>query len=1196
MVNVFREALTNRDAESAEGAQRVKLNLMTDYRLFLFTLLLILAGGLPQGIKTDAASGPYHGSFISGGVGLKKPLDAETSPLEASRAWSLYAWVKSDHPPATRTLLAGFGDPAGESGTQRYFAVRAGKVSFWTGASETQTETPLSSGSWQFLTATFAGGELILYSDGVQLASSKLQLKAAAPSMHLAPVPALSPDAAHFAGLIADFTLLPRALTPGEVRALYAQTRDFERIAFEAASKSWPVQTKGQDGLRAPQEPATLPTSQEPATLPVSLAASSHTQARPFLDNKPVLAPRGDGSWALSGGWRMIEAPKINAEGSTVSRPGFQTDGWLDAIVPGTVLSTFVERGVYPDPDFGLNNLSIPETLSRQDYWYRTEFNPPASLINPSASLKGRRLTLTLDGINYAASVWLNGKPLGEVRGAFTRGEFDVSAHVLHGRPNALAVRVSPPPHPGIPHEQSIAAGPGPNGGIMCLDGPTFICTEGWDWIPGVRDRATGIWQEVTLKATGAVKIGDVHVVTDLPLPDTTRASVNLYVPLRNDSGRPVAGVLEATFEGVAVRRTLVVAAGASEVRLTSADFPQLNVRSPRLWWPNGYGRPELYHLKVRFSTAAGESDARRLRFGIRELSYELTLLDGAGNLRRVDFNPTAATVAGEHVVNVTHEGMIESAEGWVASFMPGAERSAAVRELADRRASPHLVLRVNGVRIACRGGNWGLDDTRKRISRERMEPYFRLHREANLNMIRNWSGQNTEELFYELADEYGLLVWNDFWLSTQDWNLDPTDSALFLANARDTISRFRHHPSIAVWCGRNEGVPSPAINEGLDTLIRTLDGTRYYSPNSRHINLAESGPWHYSDTFKFFTTRGRGFSTELGLPSPPPADTIRSMLAPADHWPPNDAWAYHDWHTKSGGDTAQFTKAMETELGAPASLEDFERKSQLLNYVSHRAMFEGFNANLWRPNSGRLMWMTHPAWPSMAWQMYSSDYTTYGAFYGIKKACEPLHVQFNLPNLETAVANITTREFPNLRLSARLFSVEGVELKRREEKVSAAANATTESFRLELPDEAARGVVFVKLELKDEAGRVLSENFYWYASQPSGYRRLSDMRAAAVECAATRSAGAGGMVRVGVELANGSGSVALAAQVTLREARTHARVLPAYADDNFISLLPGERRRLTIEVPASVGGGELEVALAGWNVRGLAVPVRRSP
>lgn len=208
------------------------LKLMTDQRLFLLTLLLVLAGGLQLGTKTDAPHhGPYHGSFIGGGVGLKKPLDAESSLLRGDHAWTMYGWIRSDDPPPARTLLGGFGDLAGEAGTQRYFAVQAGRVSFWTGDAELRTETPLDPGGWQFLAATFEAGELILYDgDGVRLTSAKLKLKPAAPLMHLAPVPALWPDAAHFAGRIADFTLLPRALTPAEVRRLGTQTRNFDLI------------------------------------------------------------------------------------------------------------------------------------------------------------------------------------------------------------------------------------------------------------------------------------------------------------------------------------------------------------------------------------------------------------------------------------------------------------------------------------------------------------------------------------------------------------------------------------------------------------------------------------------------------------------------------------------------------------------------------------------------------------------------------------------------------------------------------------------------------------------------------------------------------------------------------------------------------------------------------------------------------
>ncbi|HWS87915.1 MAG TPA: hypothetical protein VN282_13180 [Pyrinomonadaceae bacterium] len=939
----------------------------------------------------------------------------------------------------------------------------------------------------------------------------------------------------------------------------------------QGSRKTWPAQTKGQEGLREPQERATLP---------VPTAAFSKPSAKPAGPDTPALARRGAGEWALARGWWMAEAPKVSDEGETVSRPGYSAEGWLRATVPGTVLTTLVERGVYPDPDFGLNNLAIPESLNKQDYWFRTEFTPPAST-------KGRRFTLTLNGVNYSAAVWLNGRRLGEVRGAFVRGVFDVTGVLVHGRANALAVRVQPPPHPGIPHEESVKAGPGPNGGAMCLDGPTFFCTEGWDWIPGVRDRATGLWQEVTLKATGPVSVGDVQVVTRLPLPDTTRAAVNIHVPLVNETGAAVGGVLEASFEGVTVRRRVTVAPGRTEVALAPSDFPQLRLRNPRLWWPNGYGRPELYDLRVSFGTSAGESDEKRLRFGVRELSYELTLMDEAGRLRRVEYDP--AKSLGEHVVNVSHEGMVESAEGWVASLVRGEENSSSLRELADRRASPHLVVRVNGVRIACRGGNWGLDDSRKRVSRERMEPYFRLHKEAGLTMIRNWCGQNTEEVFFELADEYGLLVWNDFWLSTQDWNLEPSDPALFLANARDVVLRFRNHPSIAVWCGRNEGVPPPVINEGLDKLLRELDGTRYYSPNSRDVNLQGSGPWHYGDAFKFFTTRGRGFATELGLPSPPSADTIRAMLAPSDHWPPNDAWAYHDWHYGGGGDNKHFMEAMREELGEPLSLEDFERKAQLLSYASHRAMFEGFNAHLWNPNTGRLMWMSHPAWPSMEWQMYSSDYSTHGAYFGIKKANSPVHVQLDQPDLDITVVNNTVRPLSNLRLVTRVIDVTGVGISTREQTLSAPSNAAVRVARLGVPGQAREGVVFVKLTLLDKEARVLAENFYWHAAQKSGYRKLNEMGEAVLDCSAVLKTKGGGS-HVEVELTNRGTAVALAAQAVVRDAATRERMLPAYASDNYVSLLPGESRRVNVEVPKTVRA--MAVELKGWNVRRALVPV----
>ncbi|MGD0309279.1 MAG: LamG-like jellyroll fold domain-containing protein [Acidobacteriota bacterium] len=1125
--------------------------------------------------ETARVYGPYHGLFIQGGLGLKKPFSPLDAPLAPGSPWSIYCWVRSDGLLPAHTLLAGFGDLNAVAGGQRFLAIVDGHPSFWSGSTSVTAPGTCTPVNWCFLAATFDGTTVRLYQDGAEAAASAVQLQPASALIQLAPQPLPWADGAHFSGKIAQFTLANRVLTVEEVRALLPQPIPLDVLPFEAGSKAWPVSTRATFGMRAPQDPATLPKSNAAISMP--------TAQVPY--NGPALVARGADQWVLAGGWRLTEGPRVLAGAASISAPGFHTDGWLDATVPGTVLTTLIDRGLYPDPDYGLNNLAIPETLNKQDYWYRTEFLVPLSM-------KGRRLAITFEGINYAAEVWFDGNRLGDIQGAFIRGTFDITDVVNPGKLNALAVRVSPPPHPGIPHEQSVKAGAGLNGGMLCLDGPTFICTEGWDWLPAIRDRNTGIWQDVVLTATGTVRIGDVRVVTSLPLPSTNRADVQLTIPLFNDSTSAVSGLLEASFERVNITKKLQVRPGETQITLAPVDFPQLSLANPRLWWPNGYGNPELYHLKVSFSGARGQSDTRSLRFGIREISYELTLLDKAGQLRRVEYSPTAAN--GRRVVDVRYEAALESSAGYVYSLIPGAESSPSIHALDDLRASPYLVVRVNGVRIACKGGNWGLDDSRKRVSRERLEPYVRLHRDAHLTMIRNWCGQSTEEALYDLCDEYGLLVWNDFWITTQDSNLDPSDTALFLANARDTLLRFRNHPSVALWCGRNEGMPTPAINDGLDDLIRTLDGTRCYLPNSRLIDLAPSGPWNHGEPVEFFTTRARGFSTELGLPSPPTIEAFRAMMPECDLWPPNDTWAYHDWHSDGGGRVASFMASMEQQFGAPTSLEDFERKAQLMNYVDHRAMFEGFNAHLWAPNSGRLLWMSQPAWPSMSWQLFSHDYDTHGTYYGVKKACEPIHVQLNLPDLTIMIVNNTTAPLTALSLTAHVFSMDARLLWTRDTRLAAGPNMTTPGFPLDLPSEASSGVVFVKLELKDLERGLLSENFYWYADQPSASRRLAELPAVLVNGSANLNR-SGDHVRVFVDLANDAHGVALMNHVTLRHVADGQRVLPAYFDDNYVSLLPGETRRIDIDCPASAVHGDLEVGLEGWNVSPIVIPCRQS-
>jgi hypothetical protein len=933
----------------------------------------------------------------------------------------------------------------------------------------------------------------------------------------------------------------------------------------------WPLQDRPGPTGDPMQDPATFPKSDIPAQAPVK-------KDRP---EQPALESIGTGRFRLSGGWRLQTVVKVPDTIYEISQPGYRNADWHQATVPGTVLTTLVDEGIYPEPTYGLNNMVIPEQLAREDYWYRTEFTLPESL-------EGRSLTLTFNGINYAAEAWLNGKPIGDIRGAFKRGIFDITKTARIGASNALALRLSPPPHPGIPHEESLVAGSGvPNGGSMTFDGPTFFCTEGWDWIPGIRDRCTGIWQDVILEAGGAVLIGDAQVITTLPLPATDEASVTLQLELQNRSQAPEKIRIRAQFEGVDVSKEMEVAAGVQMITLSPDVFPELRVKNPRLWWPNGYGNPELYHLKLTVEDAHGKlSSEKQIRFGIRQVTYELSAFDSKAVSQRFDFDPTAVPRE-EWVIDKRNTSLFDEGKAWIPTLREKGIQSPGITPLSDSSTAPFLVIKVNGQPILCKGGNWGLDEALKRVSREKLEPYFRLHRDANITMIRNWCGQNTEEVFFELADEYGLMVWSDFWMSTHNWNQQPGDLKLFLANAEDTIRRFRNHPSIVIWCGRNEGVPPPYLNEGLDALIRQHDGTRYYQPNSNKVNLLDSGPWVYSDPVNFFNRYGLGFSSELGLPNAPTADAIRAMMPEADQWPISDNWAYHDWHQAHHGEVQSFMEAMERQLGAGQSLEDFCRKAQLMNYVAHRAMFEGLHARLWKPSTGRLMWMSHPCWPSTEWQLYTSDYDTNGAYFGAQKGNEALHVQLNLDDRQVVVANTTLKSIGKATVRASIHDLKGKEIAVRTHTLDLPANATTSAFALNAEEATQLPLYFVKLSLVAE-GKTLSDNFYWISQREEDLQGLNHLP----QVPLTGTARLTQADQIEVEMRNEGQHPALLIKPTLRNDKGE-RILPAYASDGCFSLLPGESRRFRIQAPG-IPEGNLSLTTEGWNLKTSPIPVSR--
>src|SRR4051812_11153382 len=326
----------------------------------------------------------------------------------------------------------------------------------------------------------------------------------------------------------------------------------------------------------------------------------------------------------------------------------------------------------------------------------------PDRLPDPGRS-GGQAYHLAVRRRQLCSEVWLNGVKIGGTVGAFIRGQFDFTP--VAGE-NVIAVRVRPPPHPGTPHEQSIAAGVGPNGGQLAIDGPTFAATEGWDWIPAIRDRDTGLWRPVELLVHGAVRILDPKIVTDLPLPRIDSADIHVDVPIDN-AGEDRPEEVRTAFDGAPVEKTAVAPPGRSIVHFAPAEFPQLTVRGPKLWWPNGYGDPALHSMRIEALDGDRPSDSRTIRFGIREVSYDLSLFDSGGRLRRVNVQPTDGKLKGVKLIDVTHQGIKLSPNGWAESLTPAGEHSSGVVDIAETLPEPHLAIRVNGVRIAARGGSW---------------------------------------------------------------------------------------------------------------------------------------------------------------------------------------------------------------------------------------------------------------------------------------------------------------------------------------------------------------------------------------------------------------------------------------------------------------------------------------------------------
>lgn len=849
----------------------------------------------------------------------------------------------------------------------------------------------------------------------------------------------------------------------------------------------------------------------------------------------------------LRNNWLVKSSLEVGFDGAQMSASNTNTKGWASTSVPATVLTALVRNGIYPNPYIGTNNLLIPDISDefnteydllkyshipnknpwKAPYWFRNEFAVPAGF-------SGKSVWLNFSEINYKAQVWLNGVQVADTAtmvGMERQFRFDVTKLLKKAGKNVLAVAIFPPNHPGKPSTEPLTplANPGTNmaDGLISHD-YTKWDVMGWDWQPSIRDRDMGITEDVFLSVTDQVEINDIYATSNLALPDTTSAYLTVSANLVNKGNAPQEGVMKVVVsnEGREVvsfnQPYKLKAKETKEFMWDSSTNKVLHLTNPKLWWPTGYGKQNLYTVTLSTLTNQKEAATAQTTFGIRK----------------------------------------------VETYIGANER----------------VYKINGRDIYAKGGNWVID-MMLNWNASRYEKEILLTRNANLNMLRIWGPTGiAPKALYDAADKYGILIWqdflNDFWGTMRNTPGFQPEISLYEKATIGIVKKYRNHPSLVIWCGGNEGL-NPRQDLIMNSILKKYDNrdSRHYLKESGGDGLHGGGPYNTLEPKDYFTHRNlKGFSSEIGPSGVPVYESMQKFMpemgekpwAPG-RFPIDGVWAYHDANDWPGNDPRKFSSFDNivtryygaTDSTSITGVENYMDKSQLVNYDVYRASIEAINRQLWTSASGILLWKSNSSWPSITWQVYDWYLQSHAGYYGAKKASELVHVQLNRDNMSVSVLNLLNKNLSNLSIKATLVGLNMEAVWTTNKVVSVESNTALNSGII-VPNSTA--VQFLKLTATDSNGNILSENFYWLNSS-NDFKALNSLPVPKLEFKANSTTTKG---KYQVTISNKGKSIAFMVALKLVGRESKQEILPSLWSENYISLLPGESKTVQVEIDRS--------------------------
>jgi mannosylglycoprotein endo-beta-mannosidase len=848
--------------------------------------------------------------------------------------------------------------------------------------------------------------------------------------------------------------------------------------------------------------------------------------------------------------WMIKKFDELNEDGSAISKKNYVAKDWLPAIVPGTVLNSLVADKIYPDPYFGDNNRKseklIPDIADAgrefYHYWFRTEFAIPKSF-------EGKHVWLKFHGINYRCEIWVNGTKLGKMEGMFNTQSFDITSIADFKNKNVVAVNVEPVDFPGttmLKDNRPGAVGENHNGGDgMIGKNVTMLMSVGWDFTAndGIRDRNTGIWRDVELFATGDVILENPFVQTKLLLPDTASSRQKISVEVVNASDKTQFGKVKGYIleNKVGFEKEITLAPKErKEIVFSPGEYKQLIFKNPKLWWPINKGKQNLYTLEMKFVSSS------------QKTSHEITMQFG-------------------------------------------------VREITSDQNTPDKSRRflVNGCPVFIRGTNW-IPEAMCRNSEERTYAELRYTHQSGLNMIRLWGGGIAEsDYFYDLCDKYGFLVWNEFWM-TGDTQY-PVDTLLYFKNLESTVKRIRNHPSLAYYVSSNESTEMPGASE----VFHQLDSTRGYQMQSECCGVHDGSPYKYENPMQYFEntaskrgSRVDGFNPEYGTPCLPVYESLKEMMDKKDLWPIRDSvWNYLD-----GGGFHQVTtkyKDAINQFGESKSVEEFSKKAQFVGAMNYRAIWEAWNYNKFnygdRWASGFFFWYHNSPLPQVASRMYDYTLEPTAALYYSQNGLAPLHPQFDYLKNTVSVYNDYRIPFKNYTVSATVYDFNSKPVSTLRAKINIPVDGVVnDALKIDFPKDISQ-VHFIKLVLNDSKGNFIADAFYWRSKDEykgawtltgpavSGFEDINKLPKSNITYTVKQRFKKGSLF-IDATIINKAATIAFFTRIKIQD-KLGLSVKPAFYSDNFFSLLPGEKRHVTIEIPQyKSSDGKVNLILDSWN------------